>query len=127
MGSCRPQKKRLASALLSAKESYKKRKVLANNPGTQAQPIPPPTQIYAAEIEPIVVDPPLAETSDRPRRENRQMPMRYRVEPPVQLPNLPPPGAMDAVPSSSLVSSDPDQETRQLLKSSYNKFSPQKH
>ncbi|KJA12537.1 hypothetical protein HYPSUDRAFT_210416 [Hypholoma sublateritium FD-334 SS-4] len=49
---------------------------------------------FPVETEPIVVHPPIAESSERPRRENRRLPMRYRVEPPTQLPCLPPPDSI---------------------------------
>lgn len=71
-------------------------------------------------MEPISVDPPVVESSGRPHRQSRRLPLRYRVEQPAQLLSLPPPGVIDVVPQSPPLNSQGSK--RHVLKSPYNKF-----
>ncbi|KJA13829.1 hypothetical protein HYPSUDRAFT_99722, partial [Hypholoma sublateritium FD-334 SS-4] len=136
MRSCRPQRKRMASALELAKETYKRKKFrTALNPPEQEQlsqlnlsPAEPPVEVsFVSDDMEAEISISLAER--RPRRENRRLPLRYRVEPPVQLPGLPPSSVVDPVASVSSIpipiSSESHQvqlPTRQILKSQRNVF-----
>ncbi|KJA27429.1 hypothetical protein HYPSUDRAFT_130944 [Hypholoma sublateritium FD-334 SS-4] len=136
--SCRPQRKRMASALEAAKETYRRKKMrTALNPPDQqqvSQPNPPvamPTNEVGNSTNVsghAETEGPLSLAERRPRRENRRRPLRYRFEPPEQLPGLPPPSVGEPLASASSIPvfsgshQVRSQTTRQILKSTRNKF-----
>ncbi|KJA15705.1 hypothetical protein HYPSUDRAFT_100251, partial [Hypholoma sublateritium FD-334 SS-4] len=111
--SCRPQRKRMASALELAKEAYMRKKSrTALNP-------PEEEQLPQLNLQP----------AEPPVDVKKRLPLRYRVDLPVQLPGLPPPFVAEPVVSVSsipiLISTGSHQvqlPTRQILKSPCNIF-----
>ncbi|KJA22070.1 hypothetical protein HYPSUDRAFT_202540 [Hypholoma sublateritium FD-334 SS-4] len=114
----------MASALELAKETYKwKKSRTALNLPEQQQPsqlnLQPAVPQVEVESNPISVSDNMEAESlltlaeRRPRRENCRLPLRYRVELPVQLPSLPPPSVVEQVASLP---------TREILKTPCNTF-----
>ncbi|KAF8956819.1 hypothetical protein BDZ97DRAFT_1763401 [Flammula alnicola] len=134
MGSCRPQRKRMASALQSAQEDYGRKKARTNKPRQpqlfqSTMPVTGPTTVETEPDSAIVLDRPAEESplslaEGRPRRENRPLPLRFRNDQPTQLPSLPP-NAIEPVPTgitSNSQNADDAQPPRQILKSLCNIF-----
>ncbi|KJA12631.1 hypothetical protein HYPSUDRAFT_152315, partial [Hypholoma sublateritium FD-334 SS-4] len=86
IGSCRPQKKRMASALGAAKENYRNKKSRLSTTSTQL----PLVASQQATI-PVAVEntDSLSLAQRRPRRENRRPPLRYQHEQPAAPASLP--------------------------------------
>ncbi|KJA13591.1 hypothetical protein HYPSUDRAFT_151446 [Hypholoma sublateritium FD-334 SS-4] len=130
-GSCRQQKKRMASALGSAKEKYrnKKARLEAAMQLHQDELGPQPATAAPTDIAPIpdVINsgPGIAEPAclagRRPRRENRRLPLRYRTEPAVPPASLPPAVTHSHPPNDSTSPVDATPK-RRLLKSPLNVF-----
>ncbi|KJA15800.1 hypothetical protein HYPSUDRAFT_148660 [Hypholoma sublateritium FD-334 SS-4] len=123
VGSCRPQRKRMASALELAKETFKRKKArIASN-------MNPPEQLQLSPVsDHTEVENLLSIAERRPRRE-RRLPLRFRDDLPVQLPSLPPSSDIPPLaPVTSVTEPSRSQELlqptgeRQILKTRHNAF-----
>ncbi|KJA18101.1 hypothetical protein HYPSUDRAFT_122231, partial [Hypholoma sublateritium FD-334 SS-4] len=121
IGSCRRQKKRMASALGSAKEKYRNKKARLET-STQTHLIESAPTLDVVNRAPEIPES-LSLAERRPRRENRQRPLRYRTVQPAPPASLPPadeqvrPPNIFTSPASAVLT-----PARRILKSPSNVF-----
>ncbi|KAF9473559.1 hypothetical protein BDN70DRAFT_761574, partial [Pholiota conissans] len=133
VNSCRPQKKRMASALETAKETYRLRKK-ARLHTTAAASEPHINQLHEPQSGPTAESSSTSNSIEdeshclavrRPRRLNRQLPLRYRQDQPMPPSSLPPsilPQQKEAISKASSSDLHTIQPVRQLLESRCNTF-----